>query len=350
MNGLEIERFPEFDNHKFVSFVFDERAGLRGFIAMHRGGVSNPALGATRFWNYVSESEALADALRLSRLMSYKSALAGLKYGGAKAALVNGNGKGPADRAAFFTAYAQRVNYLGGKFITGTDVGVTDEDVKVMRRTTPYVIGSGVNPAYYTALGVLSGMSVALKRVFGSERVTGRSFAVQGLGKTGASIIALLYKDTQKIVIADVNADRVREAKKRFPKIKVVAPEAIHRESADVFVPCALSGVLNAKSVGELHCKIVAGSANNQLSGEHIGLLLHQLGILYAPDYAINAGGLISVVDELEHEAPSEKRILEKVKHVPKVLQTIFDRSKKQNRSTNEIANEMAERIFNNHQ
>ncbi len=349
MDGLDIERFPEFDNHKLVSFVFDERAGLRGFIAIHRGGVSNPVLGATRFWNYASESDALADALRLSRMMSYKSALAGLKYGGAKAALINGNGSGPRDRAGFFTAYAQRINYLGGKFITGTDVGVTDEDVKVMRKTTPYVIGAGVKPAYYTALGVFFGMGIALKRVFGSERFSGRSFAVQGLGKTGVRIIDLLYRDTQRIAIADVNADRVREAKKRFPKVKVVSPDTVHWEDVDVFVPCALSGSLNAKSVGELKCKIVAGSANNQLAGEHIGSLLHQLGILYAPDYVINAGGLLSVVEELEHESPSEKRILEKVKRIPKMLQTIFDRSKKKNCSTNAVANEMAERIFNNH-
>ncbi len=240
MNGLEIEKLPEFDNHKLVNFVFDPENNLKGFIAIHRGGNSTPALGATRLWAYPSETEVLRDALRLSRLMSYKSAMAGLKYGGAKAVLMETPGA-LKNREKFFRAYAKRVNDLKGQFVTGTDVGVSDEDVKVMKQETPYVIGSQVDPAHYTAVGVVRGIKAALKKTFGNEKITGRSFAVQGMGKVGSRILEILYPEATAITIADIDAEKVREIKRRFPKVKVVPTEMIHSVVADVFAPCALS-------------------------------------------------------------------------------------------------------------
>ncbi len=345
---LNIEELREFDHHQVVMFLSDPGAGLRGFIAIHRGGLKHPSLGATRLWEYATETEALEDALRLSRMMSYKSALAGLKYGGAKAVLM----ASPAalrDREKLFRAYARKVNYLGGRFITGTDAGVEDDDMRIMREETQYIIGNRVDPARYTALGVYAGIEEALKWVFGTQKMNNRSFAIQGLGKTGAGILRMLYPKTHKIFAADIDAGKTKFAKKMFPKIKIVRPADIHRQAADVFVPCALSGALNSRSIAECKCKIVAGSANNQLASEEMGKLLLTLGILYVPEYVINAGGLIAVADELEHETPSEKRITKRVLKIKKTLQAIFRRSKRQRKATNAVANEMAERIFNNH-
>jgi len=344
---LEIEKFPEFDGHKFVSFVFDKKSGLRGVIAIHRGGLTSPAMGATRLWGYSSEADAISDALRLSKIMSYKSALAGVKYGGAKAVLI-GSDLTPKKRKELCRAYAKRINYLNGKFITGTDVGLEDDDVKIMRKETPYIIGTRVDPALYTAIGVVNGIQACLKKVFGKESIKNHSFAIQGLGKTGFRILKILYRDTKKIYIADIDSKKITKAKKMFPEIKVVPPAKIYKENVDVFVPCALSGVLNSETVSELHTKIIAGSANNQLKSDDIGNLLHKLGILYAPDYVINSGGLISVVDEFENENPNDKRINKKVLKLKTTLKKIFAKSKKQDKATNIIANEMAEKIFNN--
>lgn len=347
MNGIEIEKLQEFDGHRLVTFVADAKAGLRGFIAIHRGGLVNPALGATRVWEYETEVECLRDALRLSRIMSYKAALAGLKYGGAKAVLM-ASPEFMKSRKSFFRAYAEKVNYLGGRFITGTDVGVDNSDVESMKEKTSYVIGSKVDPAYFTALGVFYGIHDAFKHATGSASIRGKAFAIQGVGKTGSKILDLLYRDAKEIFIADTNLRRIREIKKQFPKVHVVPVSQIHRQEADVFVPCALSGVLNGKSVSELRCNIVAGSANNQLEDVSIGVLLHKLGILYVPDYAVNAGGLLSVVEEMKHEVPNERRIKNRIGRARKILQSILRKSKRQNKATSVIANEMAERIFNN--
>ncbi len=348
MKDLAIEKLQEFDNHQVLSFIYDPKTELRGFIAIHRGGVTDPALGATRLWEYESEEEAIKDALRLSRLMSYKSALAGIKYGGAKAVLIASRGV-PRNRKEFFRAYAQKINYFRGKFITGTDVGVNDEDIKTMRRETPYVIGTRVDSAYFTAVGVLYGIQAGLEQVFGSGKLKGRSFAIQGIGKVGYNILELLYKNTRKIFIADVDEKCVKEVRKKFPAIKIVSPSVIHKQPVDVFVPCAMSGILNSESVLELRCKIVAGAANNQLESSYIGDLLYKLGILYVPDYAINSGGLIAVVEELEHEVPNQKRILARIEQIKKTLKTIFKRSDKYKCATSTIADKMAEKIFNNH-
>lgn len=346
MNSLAIEKLPEFDNHKLVTFIFDEKTGLRGFIAIHRNGKNMPSLGATRVWNYESETDALRDALRLSKLMSYKSALAGLPYGGAKAALMLPKG-GLKSRDAFFDAYAKKIDSLEGKFITGTDVGVTDDDVKEMKKSTKFVIGSKVDPAHYTAVGVFCGIQESLRHVFGTDSIADKTFAIQGVGKTGSQLLELLYPQAKKIFIADIDSKKTKELKSKYPKISVVSPDTIHRQKVDVFAPCALSGVLNTKNVAELQCKIVAGSANNQLSDPTIDNLVYKLGVLYAPDYAINAGGLISVVDELEHPTPSQARILSKVANIRLMLRDIFEKSAKAKRGTSTIANEMAEKIFN---
>jgi len=343
---LIIEKLPEFDGHKFVCFIYDPRTNLRGFIAIHRGGPKTPSLGATRYWHYSSEIDALRDALRLSRLMSYKSALAGLKYGGAKAVIIadENNGK---NRTSMFSAYADKLNYLGGKFITGTDVGMTDEDVKHMQTKTDYVIGSQVDPAYYTAVGVVLGIKTALGQIFGSGKLAKHSFAIQGVGKTGEHILAQLYETGAKIIISDTDLAKAKSVKKRFSKVKIVNPESIYEQKVEVFIPCALSGVLNPETIPNLKCKIIAGSANNQLAGDAMGELLSKLGILYVPDFVVNSGGLISVVDELENDRPSERRINQRIRKMNQALKSILKKSIRLNCSTSAVANEMAEKIFN---
>jgi leucine dehydrogenase len=342
---MDISPFPEFDGHETVTYMYDRNTGLRGFVAIHRNKTGRPSLGATRLWNYKNETDALRDALRLSRLMSYKSALAGLNYGGAKATLV----AGPAalvHRNAFFKSYAKNLNNLCGRFITGTDVGVTDNDVKFMRRHTPYVIGVKVDPAFYTALGVYSGIQASLHSVFGSEDASGRTFAIQGVGKVGSKTLGFIYKKAKAIFVADIHPERLKAAKKLFPRVTVVAPELIHKQHVDVFVPCALGGVISATNVDAFDCSIIAGSANNQLQSAAMGEKIHRKGILYAPDYVINAGGIISVADEMEHQSPSTSRISKKVLGIKKTLARVFSQSKQTNRSPNRIADEMAEKIL----
>jgi leucine dehydrogenase len=342
MKNFEFERLEEFDNHELIQFIFDEKVGLRGFIAIHRRHNKKPSLGATRLWKYQTEIDALRDALRLSKMMSFKSALVGLPYGGAKAALIFPP-KIKKHRKQFFVAYARKINSLNGQFVTGTDIGLENKDVQMMRKYTPYVIGNKVDPAYYTAVGVYYGIRTALKYVFGSPEIKNRTFAVQGLGKTGIQLLKLIYPEAEKIFVTDIDKEKIKKIKQQFPKIKIVSSSAIFEQKVDVFSPCSVGGVINSKTAANLHCQIVAGSANNQLEDEYIDRLLYKLGILYAPDYVINSGGLISVADEMERGRPSKKRILQKITNIPVTLSTIFNISEKRKKPTGLVANQMAE-------
>lgn len=340
---LNPEQLTEFDNHERVIRLFRPKIGLNGFIAIHRGGPAS--LGATRLWPYHSETEALEDALRLSHLMSYKSAIAGFPYGGAKATLIMPI-DGLPDRQKFFEIYAEEVHALSGKFVTGTDVGLTDDDVRIMKTKTPYVIGTHVDSSYYTAIGILKGMQSALSAVFGSPNLDGISFAIQGLGKVGMNILAMVYPQAKNIWVTDINLDKILEAQKQFPKIKIVATDKISEQPAEVFVPCALSGSLNSNTIPRMQCKIVIGSANNQLATKEDGVRLHQAGILYAPDYIVNSGGFISVTDEFVNGTPDNQRILERLDHIPQTLASIFKESVSNKEAPASIANQITERLI----
>ncbi len=346
MKYFPIEQLPEFDDHKMVSFISDSSTGLRGFIAVHRGDLRRPSFGATRFWKYASEGEALRDALRLSRIMSYKLALANLPYGGAKCVLIAPR-KNHVEKQSLLKSYAERVNYLSGRFITGTDVGLDDDDLAVMRRHSQYMVGAKGDVVRFTGLGVFYGIQVSLKEVFGGDDTSKFSFAIQGVGKVGEALLRLLYKKSKRIVIADVNKKRVAEAKKEFPQIEVVPPSKICTQEVDVFCPCALGGTLNKKTAPLLRCRIVAGGANNQLENGRAGDMLREQGVLYAPDYAVNAGGLICVVDEYEHSTYSAKRVASRVLQIKKNLQQIFRTAKKTGKAPGRVADEIAEKRFN---
>ncbi len=340
--------FPEFDDHRVVSFLSSARVGLRAFVALHRVNHDVPAFGATRLVAYPSEEAALRDALKLSRLMSYKAAIAGIKYGGAKGVIIKPD-IGHNNKEDLLRSYAEKLNYFNGRFITGADVGVDHKDVATMAEVSPFCIGFTNHPAKFTALGILYSIQVCLQDVFGSSDLSSRSFAIQGVGKVGAELLSLLHKKAKRIFIADINPERISQVKKMYPEVEVVPPEEIHRQEADVFSPCALSSSLNLATIQELRCKMIVGGANNQLEDEHIGVLLNnKLGILYAPDYVVNAGGLISVVDEYENKKADLKRIENRVQKIKLNLQKILEDSKSQHKATNLVANQMAEAIFNN--
>lgn len=345
MQNLAIEKLPEFDNHKLVSFISDSKSGLRGFIAVHRGNNSRPSFGATRLWRYATEIAALRDALGLARTMSYKLAMAGLPYGGAKAVLLapyNGVHK----HVAFLKSYAERVNYLAGRFITGTDVGLNQRDLYIMRRASPYMVGMKGDVTRFTAFGILQGIKVSLKEVFGSDNLARRTFAIQGVGKVGGGLLKFLYPHAKRILIADIDREQVRAIVRAFPKVEVIKPSEIHRQEVDVFTPCAVSHSITRSKAHELACKIVAGGANSQLEDGKAGDILYKRGILYAPDYVINAGGLICVVDEYEHKHFDSKRVMRRVLGIRKNLRAILALAKRYRRPTYIIADEMAEKRF----
>lgn len=339
----DIPKLKEFDNHTSIISFHNTKTNLNGFIAIHRGGLKGPSFGATRLWDYQSESEALKDALKLSRLMSYKSALAGLKYGGAKAVIIKP--KGSADHS--IKNYASYINLLGGHFITGADVGIDKTLLNIMAKQSPFIVGLRTDPVKFTVLGVFEAIQACLKEVFNTSSLEGRTFAIQGLGKTGAALLTYLYPQAKKVYVADIDKVKTKWAKTKFPNIEIVEPEKIDQLSVDVFCPCALGSAVNTKNITNLRCRMIVGSANNQLENDALGDKLFKMGILYAPDYLVNAGGLISVVDEYENRFPEEKRILQRVGNIGSTLQKIISKSKKTNKPTNLVANEMAEKIFN---
>lgn len=351
----EAVKLPEFDNHVFVSFAQDEASGLKGIIAIHRANSETPSFGATRFWHYANSVEGVKDALRLSRLMSYKAALAGLDCGGAKGVILAPQ---PLDKIAegerpkLIEAYAARVNLLGGRFITGTDVGIRQSDLDTMRRVSRHIIGFNNNSTEFTARGVYESVKAALQEVFGSEDPSGRSFAIQGLGKVGSGLLALLYDSvgtTGKIYVADIDPVQVENICAAYPRVIPVAPEEIDAQEVDVFAPCALSCAINMKNAKRLRVKIVVGGANNQLESDAVGEMLHKLKILYVPDYVANAGGLVAVFDEYKYPSYDRARVEKAVLHIPETLRKIFAESRAENIPTNKIANRMAEETFNSY-
>lgn len=348
----DVSSLDEFDEHRLVSFVYDEATNLSGVIAIHRANKGIPSFGATRLWHYPSFQEGVSDALRLSRLMSYKAALAGLPCGGAKAVIFEQSGfrSDPLLRKEMLKRYADRVNLLGRSFVTGTDVGISQDDLRTLGEHSPQIIGFNDNTTEFTALGTIESIKAALGEVCGDSSISGKRFAVQGLGKIGGAVVDGLMAEigTGKVYVADIDPKAVAGVVERHPGVEVAALDAIHKLEVDVFSPCALSGVLNARSVGEIKAKAIVGGANNQLQREQIGDMLFAKGILYAPDYVVNAGGIIAIYDEYEnpntYDALEVKR---KVMHIPATLKKIFAESKVEGIAPHRTANAMAERIFN---
>jgi leucine dehydrogenase len=284
--------------HEGVYFGYDEETGMKAIIAVHNT-VLGPALGGTRMWDYASDEEAIYDVLRLSRGMTLKSSAAGLKLGGGKAVIIGDPAKLKNEK--FLLAYGRFVETLGGKYITAEDVNIGEADAEIMAKATKHVVGlpgkSG-DPSPFTSRGVYRGMKAAALEVFGTDDLKGKVVAVQGLGKVGYYLCKHLRDEGAVIIGCDINQANIDRALAEVPDIKVVSPDEILTVDCDIFAPCALGAIINKDNVSKLKCKLVCGGANNVLVDNDAGEALVKAGILYAPDYIVNAGGVINVAEE----------------------------------------------------
>ncbi len=284
--------------HEQVVFCHDEATGLKAIIGIHNT-VLGPALGGTRMWSYASEKEALTDVLRLSRGMTYKAAISGLNLGGGKAVIIGDAGK--QKNEAFMRRFGKFVDSLGGKYITAEDVNMKTRDMEYIAMETkhvtglPEVMGGGGDPSPVTAFGTYMGMKATAKKVFGSDSLENKKIAVQGVGQVGMYLVERLTKEGAKVYVTDIFEDKLKDISNRYGA-EIVRPEAIYDLDMDIYAPCALGASLNDDTIPRLKCQIVAGAANNQLKDEHKhGYMLMDRNIVYAPDFLINAGGLINV-------------------------------------------------------
>lgn len=330
--------------HEQVLFCHGKDPSIKAIIAIHDTTLG-PAMGATRLLPYPNEEAALKDALRLSRGMTYKAACAGLPVGGGKAVII----AHPEDKNEdLFRAYGRFVQSLNGRFITGQDVNLTPNDVRTISKETKYVVGveerSG-GPAPVTAWGVFLGIKAAVEFRLGTHDLKGLRVAVQGLGNVGSNVCQHLHEHGAKLFVTDINQEKTEEIKRLFGAT-IVEPGEIYSLDVDVFSPCALGGILNSETIPQIKAAVIAGAANNQLGVEELhGQMLTAKDVLYAPDYVINAGGLINVYNEMI--GYDENRAFKQVNNIYDTLLEIFDRSSKQSITTNDASKQLADDRIN---
>lgn len=335
---------PSFDAHESVHFFYDAASGLKAVIAIHSTALG-PAAGGCRMWDYKSSDEMLTDALRLSRGMSYKNAMADISLGGGKG-VIWGNSK--RDKSPdLFRAFGRAVNSLQGRYITAEDVGIDVADMEIVAGETPYVAGlnegkaASGDPSPVTARGVYLGIVETAKRAFGSDDLSARTVAVQGVGSVGGYTCEHLAEAGAKLVICDIDEDELARIAK-LTGAKIVAPDEIYDVEADIFSPNALGAIINPETLKRLKVKVIAGGANNQLSTPDMGEAVRRAGILYAPDYIINGGGIINVAAELSGEY-SKQWVDAKLKALMETLGAVLDEANAQGKPTSEIANQIAQ-------
>ncbi len=338
---------PAFEGHEGVHSFFDEKTGLKTIIAVHST-ARGPAAGGCRMWPYVDAAAALDDALRLSRAMSYKNAMADLELGGGKAVIIGDSRtmKTP----ALFEAFGRAVDALGGRYWTAEDVGVSPADLANARKQTRFVAGleghpaASGDPSPVTAEGVFRGVRLAVRRALKRD-LDGVTVAIQGVGHVGAYLAEKLHAAGAKLILTDVNEVALAAVAERTGA-QVVAPGAIFDAEADVFAPCALGGAINESTLPRLRARVVAGGANNQLADPAIGRALFEKGVLYAPDYVINGGGIINVAGEIRAlelgEAFDPTWVDAKLVRLTQTLEEVLDRALTEGRPSHEVANEMA--------
>ena len=345
---MNVDIFKEMEDHNVEQIIFnyDKSTGLKSIIAINDTTIG-PALGGCRMWDYENVDEALMDAIRLSVGMTYKCSIAGTNFGGGKTVIM---GDPKTDKSeTLFRALGRFIQMLNGRYYTGTDVGTTGEDFVHASQESDYLVGlpteyggSG-DTAIPTAYGIYVGIKAAAKTIFHSDSLKDLTVAVQGAGKVGTFVVEHLIKEGTNIIICDVVEENLKALTDRYPQVQVVDPNTIYEQECDIFAPCALGAIINDHTIPKLKCKIVAGSANNQLAEPRHGQTLHSMGILYAPDYVINSGGLIQVADELETKNINHDRVMAKTKKIYNILLDIFEISKKNNIPTYEAANKLAE-------
>ena len=341
---------PEFDNHELVAYHFDPASGLRAIIAVHSTALGK-GLGGCRMWPYADEDEALTDVLRLSRGMTYKAAMAGLPQGGGKSVIL---GDPRRDKTpAMMRAMGRFVDTLGGRYVVAEDSGTSVPDIKLMAEETRHVGGltdAGAqaqgrtgDPSPSTAYGTFVGLQACVKWKLGRADLKGLKVAIQGLGNVGYRLARHLHEAGAQLWVTDLHAPAVQRCVDEFGAI-AVPMEQIFGLDVDVFAPCALGAVINDRTLPQLKAGIVAGAANNQLASKRHGEALRERGILYAPDYVINAGGII----EIYYEGPdyNERRVREHLDEIGRTLITVFERAKQEKRPTGEVADRIAEERF----
>ena len=345
---------PDYDDHELVEVVREPKSGLTAIIAVHSSHLG-PGAGGTRFWHYAEPKNAMRDALRLSRGMSYKNAMAGLPMGGGKAVIL-ADDKGT-KTPEMLTAFADAVEALGGRYVTAEDVGISEADMARVAERTQYVSGlpvegedaAGGDPGPFTAMGIYHGIKAAVRHKLGKDSLDGVHVAIQGTGSVGGGVARLLAKDGARLTLADIDAARA-EALARELGGEAVASDAIMSVSCDVFSPNALGAILDDEGIARLDCKIVAGGANNQLARAHHGPMLADRGILYAPDYVINAGGIISVTLEYlartDGQACDINDVRERIATIPGRLEQIWQESDRTGVSPDQVADRMAQELI----
>jgi leucine dehydrogenase len=333
-------------SHEEVVFCHDHVSGLKAIIGIHDTTLG-PALGGCRMWSYANEADALNDVLRLSRGMTYKAAISGLNLGGGKAVII-GNSKTDANEM-LFRAYGRYVQGLDGRYITAEDVGTSVREMEWVRMETDHVtgisrsLGGSGDPSPVTAFGVFQGIRASLKWRTGSDSLTNRVVAVQGLGHVGYYLVKHLHEAGAQIIATDISQERIKAVAADFPGVEFVAPDRIHSVGCDVFAPCALGAVVNDDTIPELRCSIVAGATNNVLADEDVhSVALVKRDILYAPDYVVNAGGLMNVANELE--GYNQDRALKQAGSIYDITTRIFETARAENTTTLLAANTLAER------
>lgn len=343
-----MDMFTQIREHEQVVFCNDEATGLKAIIAIHSTRLG-PALGGCRMFPYSTVDEALEDVLRLSKGMTYKCAASDVDFGGGKAVIIGDPTKDKTPE--LFRAFGQFVESLNGRFYTGTDMGTTPEDFAHALKETNCIVGvdevyggSG-DSSVPTAQGVIYGLQATSNALWGSNDLSGKSYSIQGLGKVGFKVAERLMEEGADLFVTDINQQAidalVTKAKNLGVGIKVVSSEEIYQQPADMFIPCALGGILNDATIEQLQVKAVVGSANNQLLELRHGQLLQDKGILYAPDYIVNAGGLIQVADELY--SPNKERVLRQTKAIYNTLLNVYKQAEREGITTVEAANRFCE-------
>ena len=333
-----------FDNHEQIVFCNDKDTGLKAIIGIHNS-VLGPALGGTRMWNYANEWEALNDVLRLSRGMTYKSALAGLNLGGGKAVIIGDAKK--QNTPELMRKFGAFVHSLSGRYITAEDVGMDTADMDTVRDVTPYVTGisesrggSG-NPSPVTAYGVYMGMKAAAKQQFGSDKLDGKKILVQGIGHVGETLVDYLTREGAIVQITDINEDRLVEMNAKYGA-SIFRGEDLYSADVDIYAPCALGATINDNTVYKIKAKVIAGAANNQLANENVhGPILQERGIVYAPDFLINAGGIINVYGEIANYGKEEA--MRRTANIYNTTLEIFDYAEKNKLTPQKAAMALAE-------
>ncbi|MGE7215797.1 branched-chain amino acid dehydrogenase [Priestia koreensis] len=340
---MEIFKYMEQYDYEQLVFCQDKQSGLKAIIAIHDTTLG-PALGGTRMWTYESEEAAIEDALRLAKGMTYKNAAAGLNLGGGKTVIIGDPKKHKSEE--LFRAFGRYIQGLNGRYITAEDVGTTVEDMDLIYQETDYVtgispaFGSSGNPSPVTAFGVYQGMKAAAKAAFGSDSLEGKVIAVQGVGNVAYNLCRHLHEEGAQLIVTDINKESVKRAVEEFGA-KAVEPDEIYGVECDIYAPCALGATINDQTIPQIKAKVIAGAANNQLKESRHGDMIHEMGIVYAPDYVINAGGVINVADELY--GYNRERALKKVEGIYQNIERVIEIANRDNIATYAAADRLAE-------